>query len=61
MFKTIRNMEHFSEFVCHPCAGAMLISVSFEFSVCAIEASSTVTLLWLCKTILVIMGHLKAQ
>ena len=44
MLKILKSMERFDEFVCHPCAGAMLISVSFEFSICAIEASSTVTL-----------------
>ena len=44
MLKIVKNMERFSKFVCHPCTGTMLISVSFEFSICAIEASSTVTL-----------------
>ena len=32
------------EFVCHPCTGAMLIfSVSFQFCICAAEASTWTT------------------
>ena len=40
-FSQIKKYGTCHEFACHPCAGAMLIfSVSFQFSVCAAEAST---------------------
>lgn len=34
----------FYKFPCHPCTGAVLIfSVSFQFSICAAKASTTLT------------------